>query len=82
MRRKIEASAKLRAEIAQVFGVTIVSVGQALNFRRNSQQSEKIRQMALAKGAKLLRIEEIIPSQTVKVLDSKGNVERIITINK
>ena len=47
---KIELGKEGKREIAQAFGVTVANVGLALLYKRNSPQSEKIRQMALQKG--------------------------------
>lgn len=79
-RQKIELSTKKRAEIAKTFGVTIQSVSQALMYRRNSTQSEKIRMAALANGGTLVQIIDVTEEfkKAVKVLDAKGNVVRTI----
>lgn len=79
-RQKIELSAKRKAEIAKSFGVTSQCVSQALLYRRNSLQAEKIRTAALAKGGSLVQIIDVTDEfrKTIKELDAKGNVIRTI----
>lgn len=79
-RRKIELSTKKRTEIALAFGVTRQCVSQALMYRRNSAQAEKIRMAALENGGKMVQIIDVTEEfkKAVKVLDAKGNVVRTI----
>lgn len=79
MRNKIEASASQQAELAKTFGTSTRNVRYALNFDTNSELAIRIRQGALRMGCKLYEIREVeTPSRPVKVLDSKGNVTRVI----
>ena len=77
MERKIIINADGKRELAKIFGVSVANVGLALLYKRNSEQSEKIRQMALAKGGRLVEIVEVTikaPKQ-VKILDKYGRVK-------
>ena len=81
MRNKIEASASQQAELAKTFGTSTRNVRYALSFETNSELAMRVRQAALQMGCKLYEIEvrEVtVPSRPVKVLDSKGNVTRVI----
>lgn len=79
-RQKIELPTKKRAEIAKAFGVTSQCVSQALMYRRNSLNAEKIRMAAMANGGRLVQIIDVTEEfkKAVKVLDAKGNVVRTI----
>lgn len=80
MRQKIELSASEKANLAKIFGVSIQNISQALLFRRNSAQAQKIREFALKNGGKLLEIKEVENSETVKILNSHGEVEKVVTL--
>ncbi len=80
MRQKIELSASGKANLAKIFGVSIQNISQALLFRRNSAQAQKIRESALKNGGKLLEIKEVENSETVKILNSHGEVEKVVTL--
>ena len=68
---------KAREEIAQAFNCGLPAVSLALSYQRNSPTSEKIRQMALAKGGEVwAKTDE--QAKPIKELDSKGNVKRVI----
>lgn len=79
-RQKIELSAKKKAEIAKAFGVTSQCVSQALLYRRNSAQAEKIRTAALVNGGTLVQIIDVTEEfkKAVKVLDAKGNIVKTL----
>lgn len=78
---KIVLDAKGKQELAKIFGVTVANVGLALLFKRNSKQSEKIREMALQKGGKMVEEREIeLPVKEVKILDNRGNVKAVRTV--
>lgn len=82
---KIELGKEEKREIAQAFGVTVANVGLALLYKRNSPQSEKIRQMALQKGGRMVDVEVTVrevaaPTKVVKILDKHGNVKAAKTI--
>lgn len=68
---------KAREEIAQAFNCGLPAVSLALSYQRNSPTSEKIRQMAIAKGGEVWAKTDI-QAKPVKELDSKGNVKRVI----
>lgn len=73
---KIVLDAKGKQEIAKAFGITIANVGMALLYKRNSKNSERIREMALQLGGKMIEEREIeVPKKVVKMLDSRGNVK-------
>lgn len=79
MVEKIQLKNKTDRElIEKTFGVTSASVSQALNFRRNSPNAKKIRAMALKLGGKYLKESE--SKEEIKILTSKGEVKKIITI--
>ena len=81
MRQKIELNAAGKAMLAKTFKVSVQNVSQALLFRRNSEQARKIREAALINGGTLVQIIDVTDEmkQAVKVLDSHGNVTRIIS---
>lgn len=85
MKHKIEATIEQRTQLAKTFGTSTRNVIYALNYERNSDLAMRIRQAALAMGCEKYEIEISIrknkvdtPVRPVKVLDSKGNVTRII----
>ena len=76
MSTKIILDAQSKRDIAKTFGITVGNVGLALLFKRNSKQSEMIRQMALEKGGKLVEEVEVkTPERKIKILDAHGNVK-------
>lgn len=78
---KIVLDAKGKQELAKAFGVTVANVGLALLYKRNSNQSERIREMALQKGGRMIEEREIEkPTKKIKILDSKGNVKCVKSI--
>lgn len=79
-RQKIELSTKKRTEIAKAFNVTRQCVSQALMYKRNSVQAEKIRMAALENGGTMVQIIDVTEEfkKAVKVLDAKGNVVKTI----
>ena len=81
MRQKIELNAAGKAMLAKTFKVSVQNVSQALLFRRNSEQARKIREAALINGGTLVQIIDVTDEmkQGVKVLDSHGNVTRVIS---
>jgi hypothetical protein len=81
MRQKIELNAAGKAMLAKTFKVSVQNVRQALLFRRNSEQARKIREAALVNGGTLVQIIDVTDEvkQAVKVLDSHGNVTRVIS---
>lgn len=85
MKYKIEATIEQRTQLAKTFGTSTRNVIYALNFERNSELAFRIRQAALNMGCKKYEIEVTIskkmvnePMKPIKVLDSKGNVTRVI----
>lgn len=67
--------------LSLVFGCTRQSVSQAMNFRRNSTASNKMRYIALNElGGRLLSdtLMELTSVRSVKILDRKGNIQRVI----
>lgn len=81
MRQKIELNAAGKAMLVKTFKVSVQNVSQALLFRRNSEQARKIREAALINGGTLVQIIDVTDEmkQAVKVLDSHGNVTRVIS---
>lgn len=73
-------SAKKKAAIAKAFGVSSQSVSQALLFRRNSPNAERIREAALINGGTLVQIIDVTDElkKITKELDAKGAVIRTI----
>lgn len=76
MRQKIELSKEGREKIAKTFDVTLQNVSQALNFKRNSPTSIKIREMALELGGTLFKQAEV--DRSVRILNQKGEPVRKI----
>lgn len=77
MEKKILISAEGKRELSRIFGVSVANVGLALLYKRNSDTSEKIRQMALAKGGRMVEIVDVTfkaPKQ-IKILDKYGKVK-------
>ena len=67
--------------LALLFGCTRHSVSQAMNFRRNSAVSNKMRYLALNElGGRLLSDTRTDQAdiRPIKVLDRKGNIQRVI----
>lgn len=83
MRRKIELNASGKKMLAETFKVSVQNVSQALLFRRNSIQACQIREAALINGGSLVQIIDVTDEvkRAVKVLNSKGEVEKVITGN-
>lgn len=83
IRQKIELDYEGKLKLARMFNVTHRSVCYALDFSRNSPQSAKIREAALASGGKLMQITDVTDSvqRAVKVLDAHGNVKAEIIEN-
>lgn len=85
MKYKIEATVEQRTELAKKFSTSMRNVIYALNYERNSDLAMRIRQAALRMGCEKYEIEVTVtrrkvevPKETIKVLDSHGNVTRII----
>lgn len=77
MRRKIElADMAARAEICRVLGISKPLLSLALSFKRNSLAAQQAREMALGRGGVLM--EEKPMSRTVRILNAKGETERVI----
>lgn len=77
---KIELDKEGKREIAKAFGVTVANVGLALLYKRNSPQSERIRQMALQKGGRMVDVKVTVreikkPLKTIKILDKYGKTK-------
>ena len=77
---KIELDKEGKREIAKAFGVTVANVGLALLYKRNSPQSERIRQMALQKGGRMVDVKVTVreikkPAKMVKILDKYGKTK-------
>lgn len=78
MRRKIElADMDARNEICRTLGISKPLLSLALSFKRNSQSACKARDMALQMGGVMM--EEKPMSRTVRILNAKGETERVIT---
>lgn len=73
--RDLEARKKIRLEL----GITSAALSYALSFKRNSLLAARARAMALENGGKLL--EEVATKRTVKVLDAKGNLVKVLNTN-
>lgn len=67
-----------RQMIADTFGISLANVSQILRFKREGPNARAIRKMAEELGG-IKMIGDDTPKQ-VKVLDSKGNVTKVITI--
>lgn len=79
MKQIIELKGKeKRQKIADHFGISLANVSQILRFKREGPNAEAIRKMAEENGGVRLTSDDT-PKQ-VKVLDSKGNVKKVVTI--
>lgn len=67
-----EARKKIRREL----GITSAALSQALRFQRNSLSAAKARAMAIQNGGVLMEEQKTV--RTVKVLDAKGNVVKVV----
>lgn len=77
MRRKIELTdMEARAEICRTLGISKPLLSLALGFKRNSAAAQQARAMALEHGGILM--EEKPMSRTVRILNAKGDTQRII----
>lgn len=65
-----------RKMIAKTFGISLPNLSQTLRWKRNGVNAEAIRKMAEENGG--IRMVADSEPKTVKVLDSKGNVEKIV----
>lgn len=54
-REKIEITSELRAYLVKIFGVTRKAVYEALTFRSNTEQAQRIRALAKLKGGQHIR---------------------------
>ena len=66
-----------RKMIAETFGISLANLSQILRFKRNGKNAEAIRRMAQEMVE--LNILKVMNHQKVKVLDSHGNVTRVIS---
>ena len=66
-----------RKMIAETFGISLANLSQILRFKRNGKNAEAIRRMAQENGG--IKYTEGNESSKVKVLDSHGNVTRVIS---
>lgn len=77
-RKKIKVSRELRKELMKDFGLSDQVLSNYLCFRRNSDEANLIREVALQRGGKMVLVneEEVeTPRKVVKILDNKGNVK-------
>lgn len=70
---------KKRREIAKSLKVTSAALSMYLNFKRNSPQAKQAREMALKAGGCLKFSQTVSREETIKILDRKGDVEKVIT---
>lgn len=75
----IKLDKKKVKEIAEIKGVSTVTVYAALKFNTDSSLAMLIRSWALNNGGKLF--EEISDPTTVKILNPKGEVVKAVVIN-
>ena len=66
-----------RKMIAETFGISLANLSQILRFKRNGKNAEAIRRMAQENGG--IKYTEGNEPSKVKVLDSHGNVTRVIS---
>ncbi len=77
LKRKIELNdMAARAEICRSLGISKTLLSLALSFKRNSVAAQQARVMALERGGVLM--EEKPMSRTVRILNAKGETERVI----
>lgn len=67
-----------REKIAKTFEISLANVSQILNYKREGPKAEPVRKMAKDLGGIVMTGDDT-PKQ-VKVLDSKGNVKKVVTI--
>ena len=82
MSRKIIVPKEVSIELAKMFEVSKRAVHYALTYVSMSPRADKIRQAALQKGGQEVEIQvkvlQSAPVKPIKVLDSRGNVKRVI----
>jgi hypothetical protein len=77
LKRKIELNdMAARAEICRSLGISKPLLSLALSFKRDSVAAQQARAMALERGGVLM--EEKPMSRTVRILNAKGETERVI----
>ena len=75
----IEVTAEVRQELATLFGVSPQYVGMALRNEREGGKAPLIREAARKKGGELYEKKKIeMPQEIIKVLNAKGEVERVV----
>lgn len=72
MKQRIEINASGKALLAEKFKVSVQNVSQALLFRRNSLQAQRIREEALICGGKMVEIRHVAQSRAKGLLRSCG----------
>ena len=72
-----DISTEKRKMIAETFGISLANLSQILRFKRNGKNAEAIRKMAQENGG--IKYTEGNEPSKVKVLDSHGNVTRVIS---
>lgn len=78
-RTVIVADSALRTYLETTFVVSKAFICQALNGKRNSERAKRICEAALKNGAYREERRKVdTPSRAIKVMDSKGNVTRVI----
>lgn len=68
------------AYLAKVFDVKKPAVSLAMHFKRDSLSAARMRHVALSELGGRLLADKDQKEQTVRVLNSKGEVEKIVTI--
>lgn len=76
-KKKIKVTKEIRKSLMADFKLRYETLGNYLNFFRNSKEAEMVREAALQRGGKLVVLKETEVStapRPVKMLDSKGNI--------
>lgn len=70
---RIELDAAGKKKLAKLFGVTTQCIISALLYRRNSLQSQRIREAAIENGGRIVEMKDVTDNfkKAVKFLDSK-----------
>lgn len=73
-----KTQSKAYNEIMKIFNVSKASVSYAMNFKRNSNQAIKMRNIALKQFSARLLSDEKSEATHIKEIDCQGNIKRII----
>lgn len=67
------------AYLAKVFSVSKGAISLAMSFKRNSLEAGRMRHVAVSQLGGILLTDEEKKVQSVKILNSKGEVEKVVS---